>query len=200
MVQYEEIIIFGCGGVGSWVSNFLVRNKVCKKLTIVDFDKIEEKNLQRQDFVMGDVGHPKVDAVENNASVYQNTENEEIVHVMKFDRKIMDSIDLEGFSKDAIAIISTDNISSKVIIGQYFKRILVVNCDKNFVEVKNHIDSSDTNAWDMGGGYSNSQDIISNLYASTFVYCILKKGIPTDKRTFVKKIESEWEKEFKVCC
>lgn len=42
-----RIIVFGTGGVGSAVCNFLVRSGICN-LTIVDFDTIDITNLNRQ--------------------------------------------------------------------------------------------------------------------------------------------------------
>lgn len=42
-----RIIVFGTGGVGSAVCNFLVRSGICN-LTIVDFDVIDVTNINRQ--------------------------------------------------------------------------------------------------------------------------------------------------------
>lgn len=46
-LQSKKIIVFGVGGVGGYVVEMLVRSGV-KNLTIVDFDKVNESNLNRQ--------------------------------------------------------------------------------------------------------------------------------------------------------
>ena len=61
--KHKEIIIFGIGGVGSWLAEFIVRNKVCEKLTLVDFDLVEKKNLRRQNYILVDDGEFKVEAL-----------------------------------------------------------------------------------------------------------------------------------------
>ena len=46
-LQSKKIIVFGVGGVGGYVVEMLVRSGV-NNLTIVDFDKVNESNLNRQ--------------------------------------------------------------------------------------------------------------------------------------------------------
>lgn len=46
-IQSKKIIVFGVGGVGGYVVEMLVRSGV-NNLTIVDFDKVNESNLNRQ--------------------------------------------------------------------------------------------------------------------------------------------------------
>lgn len=60
-----RIIVFGTGGVGSAVCNFLVRSGICN-LTIVDFDTIDITNLNRQLVAnIGNVGKLKVEEMKN---------------------------------------------------------------------------------------------------------------------------------------
>jgi sulfur carrier protein ThiS adenylyltransferase len=54
--------IAGCGGVGSNVAVALVRTGI-GALTVVDRDRVEISNLNRQSYVRGDVGRPKVAAL-----------------------------------------------------------------------------------------------------------------------------------------
>lgn len=46
-LQSKKIIVFGVGGVGGYVVEMLVRSGI-NNLTIVDFDKVNESNLNRQ--------------------------------------------------------------------------------------------------------------------------------------------------------
>lgn len=56
-----RIIVFGTGGVGSAVCNFLVRSGICN-LTIVDFDTVDITNINRQLVAnVGNVGKLKVE-------------------------------------------------------------------------------------------------------------------------------------------
>jgi molybdopterin/thiamine biosynthesis adenylyltransferase len=55
------LYVIGCGGVGSWLVPKLVRLK--KELTLVDGDKLEHKNLDRQLFEESDIGRFKSEAL-----------------------------------------------------------------------------------------------------------------------------------------
>ena len=46
-VARQRVIIFGVGGVGSWCAEALVRTGV-KHLTLVDFDRVDVTNINRQ--------------------------------------------------------------------------------------------------------------------------------------------------------
>lgn len=46
-ISSKKIIIFGVGGVGSWCAESLIRSGI-KHITIVDFDKVAESNINRQ--------------------------------------------------------------------------------------------------------------------------------------------------------
>ena len=197
MRRFEEVIIFGCGGVGSWIAEYLVRQKMTKLLSLVDFDTIEEKNMERQNYRRTDVSGYKTSALRRRVDSLQNTTEDDSTDVLTYNRRVRDTIDLQGLNKEAVAIIATDNILSKRFIAENFPRRLIVNCDKNFVEIKNFLDESDLKAWDMGGGYSNAQDIDSNIYASIKVIGLLKYyGLTLfdRKNRIVVKVDSELRK------
>lgn len=58
----SRIHIIGCGSVGSTIAENLVRCGVTK-LTLWDFDTVEEHNIVNQMFREKDVGRPKVEAL-----------------------------------------------------------------------------------------------------------------------------------------
>lgn len=64
-IQRVKVGIAGAGGLGSNCAAFLVRCGF-KKLKIVDFDRVEAGNLNRQFFFAGQVGRLKVDALAEN--------------------------------------------------------------------------------------------------------------------------------------
>ncbi|MCK8115793.1 sulfur carrier protein ThiS adenylyltransferase ThiF [Anaerosoma tenue] len=59
------VAIIGCGGLGSNVAEMLVRSGV-GRLTLVDFDTVDEGNLNRQFFFRDQIGMPKVIALAEN--------------------------------------------------------------------------------------------------------------------------------------
>ena len=58
----ERIHIIGCGAIGSTVAENLVRFGLTK-ITLYDFDTVEEKNIANQMFRAVDIGKKKVDAL-----------------------------------------------------------------------------------------------------------------------------------------
>lgn len=60
-----KIGIAGVGGIGSNVALNLIRTNV-KKFKIVDFDLLEESNLNRQFYFRDQIGRIKVEALEEN--------------------------------------------------------------------------------------------------------------------------------------
>lgn len=199
METYNEIVVFGLGGVGSWISDYIVRSQTTNILRIVDFDKVEEKNLARQNYTIGQVGGSKVESLKNKL---ERTKIKDEMTILTYDLKVTDEIDVETFNKKALAIICTDNIMSKRLIAKHFDNFIIVNCDKNFVEIKNFLDETDLKSWDMGGGYSNQQNILSNLNAAYATFSIIaqikqKKDCDApnctqhDVETFHVKIKNE---------
>lgn len=60
LIQTKKVLLIGLGGVGSYALESLVRNGF-KKITVVDFDKIDITNLNRQLITdSNNIGHSKV--------------------------------------------------------------------------------------------------------------------------------------------
>jgi hypothetical protein len=58
------VTVVGCGGTGSFVAEGLCRMQATDvKLMLVDFDRVEERNLGRQNFVREDLGKFKSEAL-----------------------------------------------------------------------------------------------------------------------------------------
>jgi sulfur carrier protein ThiS adenylyltransferase len=62
ILQNSKIGIAGCGGLGSNVAVMLTRAGI-GELILVDFDKVELSNLNRQHFFLSDIGKIKVEAL-----------------------------------------------------------------------------------------------------------------------------------------
>lgn len=68
--MFREIVCVGCGGIFSKLWHFLGQSchnqaKAPKKITLIDGDTFEAKNLDRQDLRDMDVGHPKSEVFRN---------------------------------------------------------------------------------------------------------------------------------------
>lgn len=61
----RKVGIAGCGGLGSNVAQMLVRSGI-RKLVLVDFDRVQESNLNRQFFFKDQIGQEKVMALRDN--------------------------------------------------------------------------------------------------------------------------------------
>ena len=59
----SNLYIIGCGGVGSWLAPSLTLLVPANTITLVDADKLEDKNLNRQLFDKKDVGRTKAEAL-----------------------------------------------------------------------------------------------------------------------------------------
>lgn len=64
-IEKTKVIVIGCGGLGSNIAKLLIRTGFLK-LTLIDFDEVELKNLNRQDFYLEQVGNKKVYALKEN--------------------------------------------------------------------------------------------------------------------------------------
>ncbi|MDZ4064168.1 MAG: sulfur carrier protein ThiS adenylyltransferase ThiF [Coriobacteriia bacterium] len=61
-LRASSVTILGCGGLGSNVAAMLLRSGV-RKLTLVDIDRVEADNMNRQLFFREQIGMPKVEAL-----------------------------------------------------------------------------------------------------------------------------------------
>lgn len=64
----SNIYIIGCGGVGSWLAPALSLLTNPEHVILMDADKLEDKNLNRQLFDKKDVGRTKAEALANRYS------------------------------------------------------------------------------------------------------------------------------------
>ena len=106
-IRNSSVTVIGIGGLGSWLSEFLVRMGV-KKIIIVDFDVVEEKNLNRQDYTLKDVGKLKIDALEERLKSIR-----EDVIIEKYKE-----INKNVFNSD-IFFDCVDNLDTKYLINEF---------------------------------------------------------------------------------
>ncbi len=108
--------IAGCGGLGSNAAVMLVRSGV-KKIVIVDNDKVEISNLNRQNFYLEDVGTWKVDALSRLLRKINP-----FIEVEKFKEKLDNKNVFKIFGKCGIVLEAFDNIKGKSMLIKTFSK------------------------------------------------------------------------------
>lgn len=109
----KKVLIIGVGGVGQHVSTYLITNGI-KDLTILDFDKVEISNLNRQILLTElDYGKCKVDVVKEAL----NAKNSD-AHIEAINTKLDVSNATEIITnKYDVVIDALDNWEGKFIIS-----------------------------------------------------------------------------------
>lgn len=108
MIRRAKVMIVGCGGLGSNIANMLVRSGFIN-IIIVDFDKVELKNLNRQQFYINDVGKLKVEVIKKRllminpkAKIYSVNEMIDEKKLEKLIKKFKPDIVVEAVDKEWI--------------------------------------------------------------------------------------------------
>ena len=97
----NRIYIFGCGGTGSRVVPLIAQFvKSCAwvidpEITLIDFDRVEEKNLTRQNFVAQDVGRHKSAVLATRYSKAFNVNMSAVT--CKISKSAKESVELEEY-------------------------------------------------------------------------------------------------------
>lgn len=172
--MYERVIIFGCGGVGSHLAYFLSKYKNeykddIREIVLVDFDIVEEKNLNRQMFFKDSVGEYKCEYLAKLLDGINGIKFRAL-RVKVSDNSVLSIFDSE---KD-FAFICVDVQDYKNMIGKYFKNFLVCGCEKDVFEIRNYLNKSDENVFQFvfNGGYFSTQVFSSNLLCAFYMFKI----------------------------
>ena len=111
-----RIVLFGVGGVGSYVLEMFLRNGI-RNILLCDFDTVDQTNINRQLVAYNDtIGKKKVDVAKNRAKRIN-----EKVEMITYDEKVSeDNIYdmLKDFNPDYI-IDCIDDVDAKITIMKY---------------------------------------------------------------------------------
>lgn len=119
-LQTKKVAVFGLGGVGSYVVEGLVRAGITKFI-LIDFDKIEITNINRQIIATHNtVGRYKVDVEEER--IKDINPNTNIEKYIEFIGKENGNLELFNKIKDADYIVDAiDTVSAKIKIIEFAK-------------------------------------------------------------------------------
>ncbi|OGS40359.1 MAG: thiamine biosynthesis protein ThiF [Euryarchaeota archaeon RBG_13_31_8] len=123
-LKNSTVGIAGLGGLGSNAAISLARAGV-GKFVLVDFDKVEEKNLDRQYYFLDQVGKLKVDATKDNIKKISTN-----VNVKTFNMKLIKGSMEKPFKDVDVVIEALDNAETK---AAFIEEILTKLKDKPIV-------------------------------------------------------------------
>lgn len=174
-----RIGIAGAGGLGSNVAFNLVRTGITK-LKIVDFDEVDESNLNRQFYFKDQVGHRKVRALYENLKRINPSSDITIV-----DRKLEENNIEQIFGDCDIIVEAFDkNIYKSMLIEKFIhnKKLIVAGSgiahyDVDHIEVRKLRD----NLYIVGDFEKDIKDFGTYspkvlIIASTMANIVLEKG------------------------
>lgn len=132
--------IAGAGGLGSNVASSLVRSGI-KKLLIVDFDKVEKRNLNRQFYFSNQIGIKKVNALKENLNRIDKS-----VEIETINKKLRKGSMHKPFSNCDVIVEALDDAETKTSFIEDVTRNLIdipiVSCSG--VSGYGHIDRVNT--------------------------------------------------------
>ena len=110
----SEVTIFGLGGLGNLLSTYIASSGI-KKINLVDFDIVEETNLQRQiNFSTDDIGLLKIDVIDKFLKIKHPN-----IIIKKYYEKIVSSEQVENIITNSDVILDgTDNFEVRKIINK----------------------------------------------------------------------------------
>ncbi len=163
--------IVGCGGVGSHLAYMISKDQDVHHLLLIDHDKVELKNLERQLFFPEDVGKYKSAALKRRLEI-----SDKVTIIESSKTKIKTAADAAVLNGLDEVYVCTDSHSSKSLIHNLTKKglkigyIAYVGCEEHFIEYRSAMDSEDLNRWSLRDGYSTGQTFESNLMAAFLLY------------------------------
>lgn len=112
-IHNKKIIIVGCGGIGSPLSELLVRGGF-QHLTLLDTDLVDQTNLQRQTFIESNVGTPKTLSLNQRLTQIDSNSNITIIN------DTLNSENINQICKDSDLILDcTDNFETRILINEF---------------------------------------------------------------------------------
>lgn len=123
VLQTKKVILFGVGGVGGYVAEMLARSGIVD-LTIVDFDKVDITNINRQIVALhSTIDKYKVDVMKSRL-LDINPQANVVAQKCRLDSETIDSFDLTKFD---FVIDCIDDVKAK--------QLLIKFCTDNQIDI-----------------------------------------------------------------
>jgi len=133
-IAEQSILVCGCGAIGSNLLDNMVRQGFTK-VSVIDFDRIEDHNRNTQLWGKRDSGQPKVKMIKNK--IYMDMG----VDVVPYDLRLTDETISKVFKdhKRSIVVDGFDNTESRKLVTEYCKlqsiECLHVGLSSDYAEV-----------------------------------------------------------------
>ena len=169
--QNTTVAICGLGGLGSNVAIALSRAGI-GKLILVDYDKVDISNLNRQQYKLNQLGMSKTEAIKQNL--------QEITQITEFEiyNKKLDNTNYSDVLKNADIICEAfDNADEKSSLVNYVlenmlnKYIVSASGMANLDSPNKIITKKITDKFYVCGDFENSTDNGGTLYAPRVMLC-----------------------------
>ena len=113
LLAEKSVCIIGCGGLGGYIAEMLLRVGVLK-LTLIDHDVFDETNLNRQLFsTENNLGNPKVSEAEKRLLAVDSSAN-----LRLFQKRLDESNSLEMLAGHDVVVDALDNIETRRIAAK----------------------------------------------------------------------------------
>ena len=111
-LKQARVLMIGCGGLGSPIGLYLAAAGV-GTLGLVEFDVVDESNLQRQLlYGQSDVGRPKIEAAANRL-----TDINRFIEIEQHPGALSSDNALELFSQYDVVVDGTDNFPTRYLVN-----------------------------------------------------------------------------------
>lgn len=184
MLSLEHITIIGLGSVGGFLAKCLTSINTVKKMTFIDHDIVEEKNLCRSIYRKNDIGKQKVDAakeiIEASTDVFVHSISEKYNNNNQISTNNL-IIDCRDTTE------KHDNIPCKLSVSG---RSLILDCSskKNNTSMNGYYREK-INKIDLQNGLSDVTSIISTNFFPHFI---------KNKLTYIVNLNKPSQKVFDV--
>jgi len=182
--MYSCITILGLGSLGGYVVDAISELRTLNKVILVDYDRVEKKNLKNMIYELSDIDKLKTDAL----SEIVNSKNEEI-EVIKLNEKFIEGktkfpesdlvLDCRDFTYDRKSLID-----ARLYVSS---RYLIIDCRKS-VKYEKHYEGKYISQLTKGDlRYASS--IVSNLiYNGTFKTLVNNKSVNKFELDYLKQV------------
>jgi adenylyltransferase/sulfurtransferase len=112
-IHNKNLIIVGCGGIGSPLAELLIRGGF-NTLTLIDVDLVDKTNLQRQTFTEQDIATPKTTALNKRLKEINNKAKITIIN------DTLNKQNIIKICKNSDLILDcTDNFETRILINEF---------------------------------------------------------------------------------
>lgn len=137
----DSVAIVGCGGVGSWVAILFGQMRDVDRIALFDEDRVEESNLERTPYRIGDINEKKSEALKKLIK-----ERNPEMYVVSYDHLTSDNELLLNLYDLKIVAADSGRIRAKVL-----QKDNAISCGYDVDEEQDFVSVSEQMMWMTGG-------------------------------------------------